>query len=115
MKNPPRLGPPQPPEARAWLQSAGEWLQSPSGPPPELPDPLDHYRKAWGRRPKQPITMRVEGYLLELTREVARQHGMGYQNVIGVWIKEGLRRSLRIGAGQTPKPSRRRRKRRRRR
>lgn len=42
--------------------------------------------------------------LLELTQEVARQHGLRYQAVIRIWIEEGLRRAIQEGADD-PDPS----------
>jgi hypothetical protein len=48
--------------------------------------------------------LRVDEYLLELTQEVARQHGLRYQGVIRLWIEEGLRRAIQEGA-EDPDPS----------
>jgi predicted DNA binding CopG/RHH family protein len=47
---------------------------------------------------KRLISIRVDEELLDLTKELARQHGMPYQAVIRVWIEEGLRRAIREGA-----------------
>ena len=48
--------------------------------------------------------MRVDEDLLELTQEVARQHGWRYQAVIRLWIEEGLRRAIQEGV-EDPDPS----------
>jgi predicted DNA binding CopG/RHH family protein len=67
-------------------------------------DPLAPYRDAHSERRKKLISIRLDEYLLELTREVARQHQMPYQAVIRQWIQEGLRRVLRE-AKDDPDPS----------
>jgi hypothetical protein len=46
----------------------------------------------------------VDEHLLELTKEVARQHGLRYQAVIRLWIEEGLRRGILEGVDD-PDPS----------
>ena len=60
------------------------------------------YRDAHPSRRRKLISLRVDEYLLELTQEVARQHGLRYQAVIR--IAEGLRRAILEGADD-PDPS----------
>jgi len=59
---------------------------------------LQPYRDARPSRRRKLISLRVDEYLLELTQEVARQHGLRYQAVIRLWIAEGLRRAILEGA-----------------
>ena len=61
-------------------------------------DPLRAFVDATAKTRKRLISIRVDEELLDLTKELARQHGMPYQAVIRVWIEEGLRRAIREGA-----------------
>ena len=67
-------------------------------------DPLKLYQDALPRKRRKLISLRVDEYLLELTKEVARQHELSYQAVIRLWIEEGLRRAIREGT-EDPEPS----------
>jgi len=101
----PRFSSPLAPERRAYFRALYQWHQAGSGPPVERPeDPLRPYRDGHPRQRRKPISLRVDEYLLELTQEVARQHGLRYQAVIRLWIEEGLRRAIREG-GDDPDPS----------
>ena len=57
-------------------------------------DPLEPFQDMAPIERKKLISLRVDGYLLELTKEAARQHDMSYQVVIRIWIQEGLRRAI---------------------
>ncbi len=61
-------------------------------------DPLQLYHDAGPRKRRKLISLRVDEYLLGLTKEVARQHELSYQAVIRLWIEEGLRRAIREGS-----------------
>lgn len=99
-----RFGSPWPSETRKYHEAIGEWFRTGSGPvvPDRPPDPLRPYRDARREQPKQPISMRVDTWVLELTKQMARQHRMPYQQIFRIWIQEGLRRALREGAQQSP-------------
>ena len=101
----PRFASPLAPERRAYFRALHQWFQKGTGSPVESPDdPLRPYRDAHPRRRRRLISLRVDEYLLELTQEVARQHGLPYQAVIRLWIEEGLRRAIREGVDD-PDPS----------
>ena len=95
----PRFASPVAQDRRAYFRALHEWLQMGTGPPVERPeDPLRPYREAHPGRRRKLISLRVDEYLLALTQEVARQHGLRYQAVLRLWIEEGLRRALLEGA-----------------
>ena len=99
MVNFPRFAPPEPPEWRAYFSSIRQWFENGSGKPIKPPDdPLQPFRDATTTSRKRLISIRVDEDLLNLTKELARQHGLPYQAVIRVWIEEGLRRAIREGA-----------------
>ena len=101
----PRFASPLAQERRAYFRALQQWFQKGSGPPVESPDDsLRPYRDAHHSRRRRLISLRVDEYLLELTQEVARQHGLRYQAVIRLWIEEGLRRAIREGVDD-PDPS----------
>ena len=101
----PRFASPVSRERRAYFRSLQRWFQAGSGPPLERPDdPLRPYRDAHPERRRKLISLRVDEYLLDLTREVARQHGLRYQTVLRLWIEEGLRRAIQEGT-EDPDPS----------
>ena len=101
----PRFASPLSREQRAYFRSLQRWFQTGSGPSLERPDdPLRPYRDAHPKRRRKLISLRVDEYLLALTQEVARQHGLRYQAVIRLWVEEGLRRAIREGADD-PDPS----------
>ena len=94
----PRFASPESPEWRGYWRALQAWSRhgaAPPGKPPE--DPLRPFRDATGKRPKRPISIRIDEVSLELTKELARQHDLRYQAVIRVWIEEGLRRAIREG------------------
>ena len=94
----PRFAAPLSREQRAYFRALYKWFQAGSGPALERPDdPLRPYRDAHPGRRRKLISLRVDEYLLELTQEVARQHGLRYQAVLRLWIEEGLRRAIREG------------------
>jgi hypothetical protein len=100
MANFPRFAEPEPPEWRAYFAAIRQWFENGSGPPIERPDdPLQPFRDATAKSEKKLISIRVDEDLLHLTKELSRQHGLPYQAVIRAWIEEGLRRSIREGAG----------------
>ncbi len=101
----PRFASPVARERRAYFRALQQWLRTGTGPPVGRPeDPLQPYRDAHPNRRRKLISLRVDEYLLELTREVARQHDLRYQAVIRLWIAEGLRRAILEGA-EDPDPS----------
>jgi uncharacterized protein (DUF4415 family) len=101
----PRFASPVPQERRNYYRAIQQWFQTGSGPPFERPeDPLRPYRDAKGERRKKLISLRVDQDLLELAKEVARQHELRYQAVLRLWIEEGIRRAIREGVTD-PDPS----------
>ena len=56
------------------------------------------FREAWHGRRKQPISLRLDGWIIELTKRMAQQHEMPYQAILRIWIEEGLRRAVLEGA-----------------
>jgi len=96
----PRFASPVAQEWRAYYRAVRDWFQKGSGAAVDRPeDPLQPYRDAQsGKRRKKLISLRLEEDLLDLTKELARQHGLRYQVVIRRWVEEGLRRSIREGA-----------------
>ena len=94
----PRFASPVEQERRAYYRAVRTWFDNGSGRAPKPPEnALRPFRDAKGTGPKKPISLRIDEDLLELTKELARQHGLPYQAVIRVWIEEGLRRSIREG------------------
>ena len=94
----PRFASPVAAEWRAYYRAIQKWFQNGTGPPAERPeDPLRPYRDAKRKRRKKLISLRVDEDLLELAKEVARQHHLRYQAVIRLGIVEGLRRGIREG------------------
>lgn len=96
----PRFASPVPKEWRAYyraIQGSGPIVDRP-------PDLLAPFRDGQPEGRKKLISLRVDEYLLELTKEVARQHQMRYQAVIRQWIQEGLCRAMRE-AKDDPDPS----------
>jgi hypothetical protein len=86
------------PEWRAYFRALRAWSKHGSPPAGKAPeDPLRPFRDATGKRPRRPISLRVDEVFLELTKELARQHGLRYQVVIRERIEEGLRRAIREG------------------
>ena len=63
---------------------------------------LQPFAEAQGRRPKKPISLRVDEWLLDLTKEMARQHRMRYQELIRLFIREGLRKAMGEAAKSPP-------------
>lgn len=101
----PPLASPVSKERRDYYRAMKNWFQKGTGGLAQRPgDPLQPYRDATTRRRKRLISLRVDEDLLEFTREVARQHGLRYQQVIRLWIEEGLRRAIREGIDD-PAPS----------
>lgn len=101
----PRFASPLARERRAYFRALQQWFRTGSGPPVQAPDdPLRPYREAHASRRRKLISLRVDEHLLELTQEVARQHGLRYQAVIRLWIEEGLRRAILEGVDD-PDPS----------
>jgi uncharacterized protein (DUF4415 family) len=101
----PPLASPVAKDRREYYRAARDWFQKGTGAFVEKPaDPLQRYLDAHPSRRKKLISIRVDEELLELTREVARQHNLRYQAVIRIWIQEGLRRSIREGP-EDPEPS----------
>jgi uncharacterized protein (DUF4415 family) len=106
----PRFASPVPREWRAYYRAIQEWFERGTGPAAERPeDPLRPFRDASkGKSRRKLISLRLDHHLLELTKEVARQHDLRYQAVIRLWIEEGLRRAIREGVdgtqGRSPVP-----------
>jgi len=101
----PRFAAPVPPEWRSYYRWLLErWTQPRSEDRPGRPeDPLEPFRDAKVKHRKRLISIRVDEDLLELTKELARQHGLRYQAVLRLWIQEGLRRAIREGV-EDPEP-----------
>ena len=90
----PQFGSPWSPEKRAYLEGLKPWFDG-EGPPPLRPDdPLKPYRDAASDEPKTLISMRVEGWLLKLVKEMGKQHEMPYQQLLRIWMHEGLGRAI---------------------
>ena len=93
-----RFGSPWPQEKRLYFEAFGNLLRGASGPIPERPsDPLTPFREAWRGQQKKPISLRLDGWIIELTKVMAKQHEMPYQAIFRIWIEEGLRRALQEG------------------
>ena len=97
----PRFASPVAREWRIYYRALQQWFQTGAGPAVDRPeDPLRPYRdvtKGKSRRRRKLISLRVDQHLLELTKEIARQHELRYQVVIRLWIEEGIRRAIREG------------------
>jgi hypothetical protein len=101
----PRFASPVAREQREYFRALQRWFQTGTGGPTARPDdPLQPYRDGKPRRRRKAIFLRVDEYLLALTQEVARQHGLRYQAVMRLWIEEGLRRAL-VEGRDDPEPS----------
>lgn len=101
---PAAFGSPIPPEARAYAAELTRWFREGGGPPPEPPvDPLKPYLDYFGSL-KEPICVRMEPWMVELTKEVAKQYRLPYQQVIREWVRDGLRRVIREGTGSGAPP-----------
>ena len=59
---------------------------------------LEPFRDANDKRRKRLISIRVDEDLLDLTKDLARQHDLRYQAVMRCWLEQGLRRAIREGA-----------------
>ena len=104
MANFPRFASPEPPEWQAYFSAIRQWYEKGSGPPIKRPDdPLQPFLDATTTTRRRLISIRVDEDLLNLTKELARQHDLPYQAVIRIWIEEGLRRAIREGAGAPSK------------
>lgn len=94
-----RFGSPWPRELRDFHQAVDRWFfGGRHGRAPQEPaDPLEPFREAWGSPPKKLISIRVDEHLLALVREMGRQAEMPYQEILRIWMEEGMRRALREG------------------
>ena len=93
-----RFGSPWPREKRLYFEALGNFLRGAGGPIPErVPDPLTPFREASRGQQKKPISLRLDGWTIELTKMMAKQHEMPYQAILRIWIEEGLRRALQEG------------------
>lgn len=100
-----RFGSPWPPEKQRYIEALGNLLRG-SGDfiPKRPPDPLTSFRETWYGRKKQPISLRLDGWIIELTKMMAKQHEIPYQTILRIWIEEGLRRAVQDGI-QEEEPS----------
>lgn len=100
-----RFGSPWPPEKRLYIEALGNLIRGGGGAVPSPPpDPLVPFREAWNGRRKQPISLRLDGWVIELTKMMAQQHEMPYQGILRIWIEEGLRRAVIEGADEKESP-----------
>lgn len=94
----PRFAAPLSPEWRAYFRGIVDYFQLGQGSCPERrEDPLQPFRDAKVKPRRRLISIRVDEDLLEITKELARQHGLRSQAVIRLSIQEGLRRAIREG------------------
>jgi len=61
-------------------------------------DVLHPFRMAFHGVPRQSITIRMDVWMLELAREVARRYSLDYQRVLRMYVEQGLRRAMEEGA-----------------
>lgn len=84
------LASPVDPATEERLRASLAFLTGQGGPP--TPDVLEAFRR--GRRSRKLISIRIDVWMLDLTKAVAKRHRMGYQHVVRMWIEQGLRRSV---------------------
>ena len=105
---PRRFASPYPPGSRSYLDAAMKWLSTGEGPPPQPPDdPLKPLKDTGGRKAKRLIGIRVPGWLVDLTKEMARQHQTHYQEIFRLWLEQGLARALGLGGRESGRGARR--------
>jgi hypothetical protein len=93
----PRFGSPWSPEEQKWFEHVKAALESGGFPPAPPHDPLQPYHKAAREQRKRAVCIRLEPWLIDLVKAMARQHEMPYQQILRLWMYEGLRRALREG------------------
>ena len=92
------FGSPYSRESQEFFKAAQEWFETRIGPLPRAKhDPLEPYISAYQGVNKSQISIRIEGWILDLTKQMARQHKMPYQKILQIWMAEGLRRAVRDG------------------
>ncbi len=103
-----RFGSPWAPEWRDYFRELDDWFfGGRGGSAPEGPlDVLEPFRQAWGHPPppKRLVSIRVDEWLLALVKEMGRQVGMPYQEIVRIWMEDGMRRALTDGLRE-PEPT----------
>jgi len=93
------FGSPYSRESQEFFRATQEWFETRIGPLPKVkPDPLEPYIRGYIGVKKRQISIRIEGWILALTKQMAKQHKMSYQKILQIWMAEGLRRAVREGA-----------------
>ncbi len=93
-----QFGPPWTQEQREYYAGLQRLLDGSGAPPSRPADPLMPYREAAAQEPKKLISRRLEGWFLDLVKEMAAQQEMPYQQIIRIWMHQGLRRALLEGS-----------------
>ncbi len=92
------LGSPWPERVRQRRKLFDEYLQGKVPLPPPEPDPLAPFRHPdYKRHARKLISIRLEDWMIDIARGVAAQHDLDYQQVLRIWIEEGVRRSVEEG------------------
>lgn len=74
------------------------WLEGKGGRPRAEADPLDPFRLALPSSSRKLISIRIDPWMLQLAKAVAKRHHLDYQHVLRLWIEQGIRRSVVEGA-----------------
>jgi hypothetical protein len=104
-----RFGSPLAGETRDHEEALERWFQggcTGTAPRRSRPDVLEPFRDAWLAQPKKMVSIRLDEWLLVLVKEMASQAGMPYQEILRVWMEEGLRRALEDAATGQQGPER---------
>lgn len=99
-----RFGSPWAGDTRQHEEALERWLRDGCrGEPPRRrrEDVLEPFRDAWIAQPKKMISIRMDEWLLALVKQMAVQVGMPYQEILRLWMEEGLRRAVEEGATAT--------------
>ena len=93
-----KFGSPYSKERQEFIEAAQEWFSTRNGPLPRAkPDILEPFITAFRGVKKKQISIRVDGWMIELTKLMAKQHQMPYQKIFQIWMADGLRRAVKEG------------------
>ena len=75
-------------------QAVEDWLAGKGPRPAQQTDAIRALQMAFHGTAKRLVSLRLDEWIIALTKEVARQHDLRYQGVLRQWIIQGLRRAI---------------------